>query len=338
MYALKEHVHVEFEVKVEAKTSPRKKTRQRGTTGRTNKSATGAEPKEGSSSSRVEESKGAGEARSSSSRENTKAEVQKKSMNAKESPPSLQQEVDKKSSDKGRAKSASKPLPNRPRSAANPSKRYSPAHAMQLKQEPSWNYDLTLADRDILTMERDAQIASKKATREHLEKRRGNRVAVNNSSRVRAVKAVSGTALNGKSKTIFALVHQRQQEALNKTVSGSSRKEGSPNDSAPIMSMIDKYTVSRDETGIHADPWNNSELLAERLDKELRLVPNRPSRLVPMTAADMHKDVSYKNISALNAGESVADNAVDDFGKRRVKAGANVTRLKEGSISDMGAY
>ena len=41
MYALKEHVDVEFEVKVEKVALPKKKTRRPGTAGMTNKAADG---------------------------------------------------------------------------------------------------------------------------------------------------------------------------------------------------------------------------------------------------------------------------------------------------------
>ena len=336
MYALKEHVDVEFEVKVEKVALPKKKTRRPGTAGMTNKAAP---PKGGSS-----ESKKAAPETATRSPSRPEPAPQNQRAEEKEVPgPSFQREIQKEEKRKSPSTGTgtNKPLPNRPRSAANPSKRFNAARAMQLKQELPWNYDLTLADRDILTLEKDAQIASKRAAREHLEKKAGERVATNNSSRVRSVKAMSGTALNGKTKTIFALVHQRQKEALNKAVSRSSRSaraEAAGYGNAPAMELIDKYSINREETGIHSSAWDNSELLAERLDKELRLLPAKVDRLRPMTADDMNRDVSYKNRSALVAGESTMDNAVDDYGRKRVASEARVTRLKEGSLSDMGGY
>ena len=174
---------------------------------------------------------------------------------------------------------------------------------------------------------------------EHIEKRKGERVAAKYSSRVRSVKAVSGTALNGENKTIFALVNQRRKHILNQTVSCTSRsKEARENGIAPAMEVIDKYTVNRSETGIHAAPWDSSEILAERLNKDVRLVPQRKSRLVPMTSKDIHKDTSYKNRSALNAGESITEKPTDDFGRRRVKSNARVTRVRDESLSELDGY
>ena len=71
MFALKENVDVEFEVKIEENPSPKKKTRPLGAGGRANKSAlvsSGAAPKDSANSSRVEVSKGVPETEFSSKR------------------------------------------------------------------------------------------------------------------------------------------------------------------------------------------------------------------------------------------------------------------------------
>ena len=216
-----------------------------------------------------------------------------------------------------------------------------------LKQELPWNYDLSLPDRDLLTLERDAYIQSKQAAKEKREKKIGAKSEGNETpgvskvnSRTRPVKSVSGTALNGRSKTVFALVGQKEKEALNKSVTstqhsrrnlinkgGPAGREGGP------QPLIDKYKVSREETGIHTRPWDNSELPPERTSRDIRLVPVARSKLIPMTGSDHHFDVSYKRESALRATDSIAsaEGLEDQFGKLRVRGGETVK--KESSIS-----
>ena len=344
MYALKESVEVEFEVKSDEKSPPRRKTRARGTTGRTNKPVASSSASAPAESKRETASKSAPSVRvASKTSEKVKKEPKKEDQVVAET-----KEVTHRQQEKKVEGSSSAPPPNRLRSAANPSKRYNASRAMQIKQELPWNYDLTLADRDLLTMERDARIASDKAAREHLEKKQGERTVNGGhggvvSSRVRSVKSMSGTALNGQDRTIFAMVHQRQKDTINKTVSRSSRcseaqANGGDHVTSPPMEILDKYRVNRLDTGIHSKPWNNSETSSRKMDQELRLVPQRNSRLVPMQASDMHIDVGYKNISALNASESVVEGTTDNYGKKRVSSRSQITRLIEGSLSELDGY
>lgn len=377
MYALKEHVDVEFVVKApEVEKKKISKSRTRGTVGKTNKPVGKAAERGGSSS--VDGGRGA----RASSRRDDKSDAPEPgnhySRDVLDEPPaSSYMNAPPKSNSSAaeganEAKSSTKPIiaggadpkkkyPNRPMSAANPSKRFSAGRAFVMKQELPWNYDLSLADRDLMTLERDAYIQSKKAAKEKIEKKVGAKSEGNDTpgmskvnSRTRAVKSVSGTALNGSSKTVFALVGQKEKEALNKAVTRGGThsqnhvgKRGDAEDGADgPKPLIDKYKVTR-ESGIHAQPWDNSELPPERTSKEVRMLPAATSRLVPMTGADHHYDVSYKSRSALRAtedGEASDGNgdgggtgagAVDGFGRRKVRGNEAVT--KESSLSGLAS-
>jgi hypothetical protein len=336
MYALKEHVDVEFNVKPDERSTsavPSKKGRARGTAGRTNgakKAPPAAVPTEGGVKKEQRE-------------ERTPVQESKEQHHSTETKLDAPASPSKSASGKNlkggaAAGGAIKPYPNRPKSAANPSKRYDAGKAFVNKQELPWNYDLALENRDLLTLERDAYIQSKRAAKEKKEKKVGVREVHTSdmekiTSRTRPVKAVAGTALNGSSKTIFAIVNQKEQNTLNNSTGGrSSSKSSTPGSADKPKALIDKYKVNRTETGIHSSPWDSSELPPERTEKEIRLLPTLASRLVPMKSDDNHFDTSYRNRSALQARESVAS-VEDAFGRVLVRGIDSVK--KEMSISNV---
>ena len=351
MYALKEHVDVEFVVKAPVIEKKGKKGRARGTAGKTNV-AKAADKSAGGGAHHNSEAKASG----ASPRRNEKDHEYRKALEEPVSSfMSPHKGITQPENGAQESKSAHKvgsaadnkkgAYPNRPKSAAQPSKRFNAGRAFVMKQELPWNYDLSLPDRDLMTLERDAYIQSKKAAKENREKKIGVKSDGHETpgmskvtSRTRPVKAVSGSALNGSNKTVFSLQSQKEKEALNKAVSlvshhqkVSKASSSSPPDARRSPKpLIDKYRVSRTETGIHERPWDNSELPPEKEAKELRMLPATISKLIPMTGYDMHIDVSYKKESALRATESITS-VEDGFGKMRIRGHEAV--LKESSLS-----